>query len=54
MTNTILVCVLLLILGSALFYIMKAKKNGVKCIGCAYAKNCGKRECACGGPEQEN
>lgn len=32
-------CVALLV-GGALFYIIKERKKGVKCIGCPYAKNC--------------
>ncbi len=29
-----------LIIGGALFYIIKAKRKGVKCIGCPYGKEC--------------
>lgn len=42
MDNYILGAVLLMILGSAIAYIVKAKKNGVKCIGCSA---CGKCNC---------
>lgn len=31
----------LLIIGAALVYIIKAKKKGVKCIGCPAAGSCG-------------
>ena len=34
MTDWILMGILLLIVGSAILYIVKSKKNGVKCIGC--------------------
>ncbi|MBQ9915219.1 MAG: FeoB-associated Cys-rich membrane protein [Clostridia bacterium] len=54
MTNVVLAIVLLLILGSALFYVVKAKKSGVKCIGCPHAKACGQGECTCSISEQEN
>ena len=40
MANFIIVIVLLLIIGAAAFYVIKAKKNGVKCIGCPAAANC--------------
>ena len=52
MANLIIVIVLLLIIGAAVFYVIKAKKNGVKCIGCPAAANCPSKngsnfECAC-------
>lgn len=40
MANMILVIVLLLILGSASVYIIRAKKKGVKCIGCPAGASC--------------
>lgn len=45
--ETILVIVLLaLILGGAVRYIYKAKKSGVKCIGCPSGGKCA-GNCAC-------
>jgi len=41
MINLILVLVLAAIIGGAAAYIYKAKKSGVKCIGCPSAKTCG-------------
>ena len=41
MDNLILSAIILLILGAAVVYIIKAKKQGVKCIGCPNAKTCG-------------
>ena len=32
--------VIALIVGSAVFYIIRAKKRGEKCVGCPYAKQC--------------
>lgn len=50
MTNVIVIAILVLVLGLAIGYIIKAKKRGVKCIGCP-AGGCG--SCAqnggCGG-----
>jgi len=40
MANVILVIVLLLILAGAGIYIIRAKKKGVKCIGCPAGSNC--------------
>ena len=39
----LLIGLILLIVGLAAFYIIRAKKKGQKCIGCPYAKNCGGR-----------
>ncbi len=47
MENYILIAILVLIIGSAIFYIAKAKKRGEKCIGCPYAKECAKKNCNC-------
>lgn len=51
--DIIIVLVLVVILGLACAYIIKAKKNGAKCIGCPMSKQCGsnnqgKTECNCG------
>ena len=41
MKNIILIFVLVAILGGAIFYIVRAKRKGEKCIGCPAAKTCG-------------
>ena len=47
MENAILIVVLAAILGGAVAYIVRAKKNGVKCIGCPAGGTCGaKKECS--------
>lgn len=53
MDNAIIGVVILLILGAAIAYIIKAKKSGVKCIGCPAGGNCAHKnnkssECSCG------
>ena len=53
MTDLIIVGILLVIIGAAVIYIMKAKKSGVKCIGCSAGGNCsgncgGDSDCGCG------
>ncbi len=40
------IAVILLIVGAAVFYIIRAKRRGEKCVGCPYAKQCGGN---CGG-----
>ena len=30
-----------LVVGGAVFYIVRAKRRGEKCVGCPYAKKCG-------------
>lgn len=40
MVDVILIAVLLVMVGSAVVYIKKEKKKGVKCIGCPAAGNC--------------
>ena len=53
MENVIIIAVLLLVLGGAVAYIVRAKKSGVKCIGCPAAGNCAGKcgeqaDCGCG------
>ena len=50
MENIIIVAVLVIILGLALGYVIKAKKSGGKCIGCPSGASCGKSGCgSCSG-----
>ena len=53
MTDLIIIGILLVVIGGAVFYIIKAKKNGAKCIGCPAGGNCpgkksSKSACTCG------
>jgi len=52
MENIVLILVLVIILAAATLYIVKAKKKGVKCIGCPAGGNCsghcsGEQGCGC-------
>jgi len=48
MTDLIVIAVLAVIIGAAARYVYKAKKSGVKCIGCPAGENgC---SCGCGCP----
>ena len=45
MENVIAVIIIVVIIGLAALYVYKAKKNGVKCIGCPHGSVCaGKTE----------
>ncbi|MDO5154724.1 MAG: FeoB-associated Cys-rich membrane protein [Eubacteriales bacterium] len=46
MANVIIIVILIILIGSACYYIWKNKKKGIKCIGCPYANSCGG---GCGG-----
>jgi len=55
-TDILVVLVLLGIVGAAAIYIVKAKRRGVKCIGCPHAEACAhKGNCsgACSCPPRE-
>lgn len=39
-TNILVVAVIVVIIGSAVYKIISEKKKGRKCIGCPYADNC--------------
>ncbi|MBE6656496.1 MAG: FeoB-associated Cys-rich membrane protein [Ruminococcaceae bacterium] len=41
MVDFVVVGVLLLVLGAAAFYLIRAKKRGQRCVGCPCAKSCG-------------
>ena len=38
--DIIAAAIIVLIIGGAIFYIVKAKRAGQKCIGCPYSKTC--------------
>ena len=40
MTDVIVLAILALMLGSAVGYLIRAKKRGVKCIGCSAGGGC--------------
>ena len=50
MENVIILVLLGLMIGGAAGYIYKAKKKGVKCIGCPQGGKCGGKGsgCSCG------
>ncbi len=46
--DILIVAILAAILGFAIVYIVKAKKNGKQCIGCPDAATCAARKNGCG------
>lgn len=42
--DIIIISVVVIILGCALFYIINSKKKGKKCIGCPYGDTCSSKE----------
>ncbi len=53
MENLIIGVILLVLVGAAVAYIVKAKKSGAKCIGCPADGNCAHKSneeptCGCG------
>ena len=41
MANVIVIIILILVIGLALFTMWKNRKKGMKCVGCLYASTCG-------------
>ena len=61
--DIIAIAAIVLIIGGAVFYIIRAKKKGKKCIGCPYSESCGAKSkdgcagcggCSHGGQENSN
>ena len=55
MADFIVAAILAVVIGCAIGYIVKAKKNGSKCIGCPYAGSCASktaRSCGCHSEEK--
>lgn len=40
MTDIIVIAIVLAIVAAAALYVIRAKKNGVKCVGCPSGKTC--------------
>ena len=53
MANIVVILIIVALVGGAMSYIIKAKKRGVKCIGCPDSAGCSYKgsknsECSCG------
>lgn len=56
MENVIVIAILVIAIGAAIAYLVKAKRSGVKCIGCPSGGSCSHKKegasgCGCGGKE---
>lgn len=47
MANLLIIALLAILIGAAAFYVIRAKKQGRKCIGCPYAKDLPNGTCPC-------
>ncbi|MBO5895938.1 MAG: hypothetical protein J6Q83_01440 [Clostridia bacterium] len=47
MKDLIIIVIVALIFVLALAYVIRKKKQGVKCIGCPYAKDCAQKSNSC-------
>ena len=45
-TNIIAIAIIVIVVGGAIAYIVRAKKRGQRCIGCPSAKSC-QGSCSC-------
>ena len=45
MKDLIIIAIILLMAGAALWYLYRAKKKGQKCIGCPYGSACCQKHC---------
>ena len=45
MADFVIIAVLVFAIGGAVFYVIKEKKRGTKCIGCPLAGSCKKQNC---------
>ena len=54
--DIIVIVILVICIGAAIFYIRKEKKKGVRCIGCPSAGTCAQKNkggCSCGTEKKE-
>lgn len=50
MTDIIVIAVLAVLIGGAVYYMIRQKKRGARCIGCSMGGSCGGC-CSCGTKE---
>lgn len=49
MENVIVVLIIIFIVASIIWYLIRQKRKGVKCVGCPYAEQCSKDKIKCDG-----
>jgi hypothetical protein len=48
----IAIAIIALIIGGALFFVIRSKKQGKRCIGCPYSDKCKSGSCSCSNDEK--
>lgn len=46
LADIIVIAILAAVCAGIVFYLIREKRRGVKCIGCPYAKECAKKSCS--------
>ena len=54
MENVIVVLILVAITSGIIWYLIRAKRKGEKCVGCPYAKQCGSKQGGCCSDKSNN
>lgn len=54
MVDLMLIVVIAAIIGGMILYLFRAKKRGETCIGCPYAKQCGRHRGGCHSHAEES
>ena len=54
MENAIVVLILVAIAAGIIWYLIRAKRKGEKCVGCPYAKQCGSKQGGCCSDKSNN
>ena len=55
MENVFVISILVVIAAGIIWYLIRAKRKGEKCIGCPYAKQCGNKcNGDCSGKDRNN
>lgn len=52
MSDIIVIAIVVVLVGLAIGYIVRQKRSGARCIGCAHSKSCGSSGCGCGCGEE--
>ena len=54
MENVIVVLILVAIAAGIIWYLIRSKRKGEKCVGCPYAKQCGSKQGGCCSDKSNN
>lgn len=54
MEDIFLIAIIVGVIGGIVWYLLRAKKKGEKCIGCPYCKQCSGKHKACNNKERND